>query len=222
MAVATLIDLDGVLVDSTYHRVLAWYRAFHRHGLIVPAADIHRHIGLAEAGLLDTLVEVTGQVSREDIRATQAEFFRRTVAEIEPLPEAAELIADLTALGHVVMVHSFAGEAEIRHLLDRIAPDLDVQVVSGEEHGIDPLGDSMRELGATSANAIIGTPAACIAAARAGALPIAVLTAGCARDELQESGAMHVFTALASLRRWLGIDDGRARSMSRGSVVPTA
>jgi beta-phosphoglucomutase-like phosphatase (HAD superfamily) len=221
MAVATMIDLDGVLVDSTYHRVLAWYRAFHRHGLIVPAADIHRHIGLAEAGLLDTLVDVTSHVSREDIRATQAEFFRRTVAEIEPLPEAAELIGDLSALGHRIYVHSFAGEAEIRHLLDRVAPDMDLEVICGDEEGLDAFAEPLRDATTTSINAIVGTPAACLAGARAGAHPIAVLTAGCARDELSESGAMHVFTALGSLRRWLGIDDGRSRSLSRGSIIPT-
>ncbi len=220
MAVATMIDLDGVLVDSTYHRVLAWCRAFHRHGLIVPASAIHRHIGLAESSLLDVLASATGTVSREDVLATQAEYFRRTVAEIEPLPDGAELIEDLLALGHHVIVHSFAGEAEIRHLLDRVAPDLQVQIVSGDD-AIDPFADAMREAGATTANAIVGTPAACIAAGRAGALPIAVLSAGCARDELADSGAMQVFTSLGSLRRWLAMRDGRVRALSRGGAVPT-
>src|SRR5688500_10272384 len=31
-----LLDIDGTLVDSTYHHALAWHRAFARHDITLP------------------------------------------------------------------------------------------------------------------------------------------------------------------------------------------
>src|SRR4051794_41881653 len=40
-----IFDVDGTLVDSTYHHALAWQRAFRAHELTVPMWRIHREIG---------------------------------------------------------------------------------------------------------------------------------------------------------------------------------
>jgi beta-phosphoglucomutase-like phosphatase (HAD superfamily) len=46
MATAAILDVDGILVDTNYQHSVAWYRAFRRHGVTLPAWRIHRHIGM--------------------------------------------------------------------------------------------------------------------------------------------------------------------------------
>ena len=41
-----VLDIDGTLLDSTYHHTVAWQRALRAHGYDVPCAHIHRQIGL--------------------------------------------------------------------------------------------------------------------------------------------------------------------------------
>ncbi|GMA86489.1 hypothetical protein GCM10025868_17390 [Angustibacter aerolatus] len=43
---AALLDVDGTLVDSNYHHVIAWSRAFARHDLHPSLWQIHRAIGM--------------------------------------------------------------------------------------------------------------------------------------------------------------------------------
>ena len=31
-----ILDIDGTLVDTNYHHAVAWYRAFHAHGFVLP------------------------------------------------------------------------------------------------------------------------------------------------------------------------------------------
>ena len=39
---ATILDVDGTLVDTNYHHAIAWDRAFARHDTYVPLWRIHR------------------------------------------------------------------------------------------------------------------------------------------------------------------------------------
>src|SRR3712207_1066445 len=48
-----VIDVDGTLLDSSYHHTIAWARAFEHVGKTVPLWRIHRHIGMGG----DLLVE---------------------------------------------------------------------------------------------------------------------------------------------------------------------
>ena len=41
-----LLDVDGTLIDSTYHHAIAWHRAFRDHGIDLPMWRIHRAIGM--------------------------------------------------------------------------------------------------------------------------------------------------------------------------------
>ena len=43
---ASLVDIDGTLVDSNYQHALAWFRAFRSHRVVRPLWEIHRHIGM--------------------------------------------------------------------------------------------------------------------------------------------------------------------------------
>src|SRR5438045_2879319 len=41
-----VLDIDGTLVDTNYHHVIAWDRAFRRHEVAVPLWRVHRAIGM--------------------------------------------------------------------------------------------------------------------------------------------------------------------------------
>ena len=62
---AFLFDLDGTLVDSVYHHVLAWREALETEGIELSVWRIHRKIGMSGGlftnMLLDHLDEVGGR-----------------------------------------------------------------------------------------------------------------------------------------------------------------
>ena len=41
-----VLDVDGTLIDSSYHHALAWSRAFSQCDVTVPVWRIHRSIGM--------------------------------------------------------------------------------------------------------------------------------------------------------------------------------
>src|SRR5207248_7502082 len=95
MAVAVL-DIDGTLVDTNYHHAIAWYRAFRRHGIVLPVWRIHRHIGMGGDQLVEALTDARTERERgDDVRAAEAELYVELIDEVEPFDGAHGLIADL-------------------------------------------------------------------------------------------------------------------------------
>jgi beta-phosphoglucomutase-like phosphatase (HAD superfamily) len=93
---AVLLDVDGTLIDANYQHALAWYRAFHRHGIVLPVWRIHRHVGMGGDQLVPALVgRETDEEQGDRIRDTRDELYRDLIGEVEPLEGARELIVDL-------------------------------------------------------------------------------------------------------------------------------
>lgn len=42
MSTAAILDIDGTLVDTNYHHVIAWSRAFRARNVKLPIWRIHR------------------------------------------------------------------------------------------------------------------------------------------------------------------------------------
>ena len=93
---AVLFDIDGTLVDSTYHHAIAWQRAFDRHDLPIPLWRIHRTVGMGGDKLVG---EVAGDEVERDLgdalRDAWKEEYVELKAEVDPLPGAAELVRRL-------------------------------------------------------------------------------------------------------------------------------
>src|SRR5690349_21498234 len=64
-----IFDLDGTLLDSSYHHTIAWSRALLTHDVRVPAWRIHRAIGMGGDRLV---AEVAGQ----DVEARHGDAIR--------------------------------------------------------------------------------------------------------------------------------------------------
>src|ERR1700759_2513739 len=118
MAIA-ILDIDGTLVDTNYQHALGWYRAFRRHGIVLPVWRIHRHIGMGGDQLIQALTdEQTEEELGDEIRETEGELYFELIDEVEPMEGARELISELGERGHIVVLASSAKEQEVEHYLD--------------------------------------------------------------------------------------------------------
>jgi phosphoglycolate phosphatase-like HAD superfamily hydrolase len=206
-----LFDLDGTLVDSVYQHVLAWREALEAEGIDISIWRIHRKIGMSGGLLTDMLLRETGwriDLERsERLRHLHAAAFRRRSACIRPLPGARELLAYLTyseipwAIGTSGRMETARPVLESLELdLDQIPivtrdqvryakPDPDVFLAAAARLGvgletITIVGDSVWDM---------------LAAQRARALGVGLLSGGYSEDELERAGAYRVYADPADL-----------------------
>jgi HAD superfamily hydrolase (TIGR01509 family) len=217
---AAILDVDGTLVDTNYQHAIAWYRAFRRHGVVLPVWRIHRHIGMGG----DQLVEALGgaELDRErgdDVRAAEKELYMELIGEVEPLEGARELIERLKERGHAIVLASSAKAEEVDHYLDLLeARELaDGWTTSADVEATKPEPDlvhaAMEKAGAGGGSdpppgggaVLVGDSTwDCEAAKRAGIETVGVLTGGFSEQELRDAGAAVVFESIPSLCEHLG------------------
>lgn len=208
MVATAILDIDGTLVDTNYQHALAWYRAFRRHGMILPVWRIHRHIGMGGDQVVQALTdERTEREKGDDIRATEKECYFEMIHEAEPMDGARDLIEQLRRRGHTIVLASSAKPEEVEHYLDLLdARELaDAWTTSGDVEATKPEPDLVKAAlergGGPAQDAVMvgDTPWDVKAAARAGVRTVAVLTGGFAIEELEESGAAAVFETVREL-----------------------
>jgi HAD superfamily hydrolase (TIGR01509 family) len=213
-APAFVFDLDGTLVDSVYQHVLAWREALEAAGIELAVWRIHRRIGMSGGLLVNALVRETGhRVTAEDVTRLQehhARAYARQVAQVRPLPGATELLAYLSragvrwaiatsgrleSAGPVLALLDLPADAIVitRDQVERAKPDPDLFLAAARRLGVDihdaiVVGDSIWDL---------------LAARRARALGVGVLSGGYGQDELERAGAYRVYQDPADLLRHL-------------------
>jgi len=207
MAVAVL-DIDGTLVDTNYQHAISWYRAFRRHGIVLPIWRVHRHIGMGGDQVVKALTdERTDREQGDEIRASEKELYLEAIEEVEPMEGSRELIEELRRRKHAVVLASSAKEDEVEHYLKLLdATELaDAWTTSADVEATKPEPDLVKAAlervdGSAQAAVMVGdTPWDVHAARKAGVPTIAVLTGGFAIEELRESGAVEVFESVAEL-----------------------
>jgi HAD superfamily hydrolase (TIGR01509 family) len=200
---AFVFDLDGTLIDSVYQHALAWREALEGVGMELSVWRIHRRIGMS-GGL--TVAELSREIGvtldrdrAEQLDRLHVEAFARRRDEVRPLPGADSLLQALTendvrwaiatsgrnrpareALGCIAV------EPEILITRDDVArakPEPDLFLAAAERLDVRPedtyvVGDSVWDL---------------LAAQRARALGIGVLSGGYSRQELEVAGAYRVY-----------------------------
>jgi HAD superfamily hydrolase (TIGR01509 family) len=207
---AFLFDLDGTLMDSVYHHVLAWQEALARDGIHLSVWRIHRRIGMSGGLLANAMLREIGRpVTADDadlLRRYHAEAYAPRLAQVRPLPGAVELLATLTQLGvpwsiaTSGYIESAAPMIEMlgvpdgvpvvtRDQVEHAKPDPDLFLAAAERLGADieesvVVGDSVWDL---------------LAARRARALGVGLLSGGYGEDELARAGAYRVYQDPADL-----------------------
>jgi HAD superfamily hydrolase (TIGR01509 family) len=211
---AFLFDLDGTLVDSVYQHVLAWQAALEQGGIELSVWRIHRKIGMSGGLFANDLLRETGREVTPEEAALLRKFHAEAYAErshlIRPLPGAKELLSRLSGAG-VPWAIATSGYLETaspvldllgvpeevpvitRDEVERAKPDPDLFLAASERLGVEisnsiVVGDSIWDL---------------LAARRARALGVGVLSGGYGTDELERAGAYRVYEDPADLLRHL-------------------
>jgi HAD superfamily hydrolase (TIGR01509 family) len=207
---AFLFDLDGTLVDSVYQHVLAWREALESVGIELSVWRIHRRIGMSGGLFINALFRETGRELEPEqaaqIRRVHAETYARQVSQVRPLPGARELLAYLTRTGVPWAIGTSGRMESAKPNLDMLAipagvpivtrdqvehakPDPDLFLAGAERLGVPidesiVVGDSVWDL---------------LAARRARALGVGLLSGGYGEEELERAGAYRVYQDPADL-----------------------
>jgi len=216
-----LFDLDGTLVDSVYQHVLAWREALAAEGIELSVWRIHRRIGMSGGLLVNMLLRETGlELSAERIerlRRAHAEAYLRRVSDVRPLPGARALLAALTDAAIPWAIATSGRMESAGPALAKLGVDpLRVAVVTRDQvRHAKPDPDlflaAASRLGVAIESATVVGDAVwdMLAARRARALGIGVLSGGYGEDELARAGAYRVFEDPADLLEHLDEVGGR-------------
>lgn len=213
-SLAFLFDLDGTLVDSVYQHVLAWREALEAVGIPLSVWRIHRRIGMSGGLLLRALLRETGrEVGPEEVAEIQrrhAEAFARWQHQVRPLPGARELLAALTRLGVPWAIATSAQRAVAQPMVDLLGLGPEVPLVTREDvRYAKPDPDlflaAAKRLGVPIAACVVVGDSVwdLLAARRAGALGVGLLSGGYGREELERAGAYRIYEDPADLLRHL-------------------
>jgi HAD superfamily hydrolase (TIGR01549 family) len=201
---AFLFDFDGTLIDSVYQHVIAWREALQEVGVSLPVWKLHRRIGMSGGLFVTALLRELGTTLEADklarVSELHAESYRRQFPSVEALPGAAELLAELSAQGVPWAIATSGAERSARPGLallglgddvplitrDQVRyakPDPDLFLAAAELIGVEiadstVVGDSVWDL---------------MAARRARALGVGLLSGGYGREELIYGGAYRVY-----------------------------
>ena len=203
-----LFDIDGTLVDSTYHHAMCWHRAFTRLGHDLTVNRLHRLIGmggdrLVAAAAGDEVEERDGDALRD----AWAEEYAEVADRVRPVPGAADSVRRLVDEGYVV-ARAAAGEREfaekaiddlgIEDVVTELTTSSDAEESKPDPELIETTWSRAREEHGTERALLVGdTPYDVESAHRAGIPCIAVLTGGF--DEGELSGAEAVIEDVSDL-----------------------
>jgi HAD superfamily hydrolase (TIGR01549 family) len=211
---AFLFDLDGTIVDSVYQHVLAWREALEDAGIELSVWRIHRRIGMSGGLFVNALLRETGQKLSADavmrIQRLHEDVYLRLANQVRPLPGAVDLLAHLSAIGVPWAVATSGRMRSARPGLDLLSippavpvitrdqvthakPDPDLFLAAADRLGVEithsvVVGDSIWDM---------------LAARRARALGVGLLSGGYGQDELERAGAYRVYQDPADLMRHL-------------------
>ena len=198
---ATLLDVDGTLVDSNDAHALAWVRAFEDAGVRVDPDHVRRSIGRGGDKLMPAVSGI-----REDspegqaISARRAEIFKGTyLPRLSAFPRARDLVAAVKARGLTTVTASSAKKDELQGLLRvaGVAALLDAVTSSddAEESKPDPdiLRAALERVRVAPAEAVMlgDTPYDVEAANRSGVEMIALRCGGWRDEDLRGAVAIY-------------------------------
>lgn len=216
-----LFDLDGTLVDSVYDHVLAWHDALQEEGIDVSVWRLHRKIGMSGGLFTKALARETGREFGPEVlkrlRLLHMKYYSARSGHTRALPGARELLVHLSdngipwaiatsgrieTAGPVLKILGVEAEKHViitRDLVRYAKPDPDLFLAAAEKLGVDietacVVGDSIWDM---------------LAARRARALGIGLLSGGYGTEELERAGAYRVYEDPADLLAHLDEVGGR-------------
>ena len=199
-----LFDLDGTLVDSVYQHVLAWQEALEGIGVSLPNWFIHRKVGMSGGLVINSFQQETGRtLSKPEIAKVQklhGERFLARLHEVKALPGASELLQTLTKAGVRWAIATSGNRGPAEKLLELIPVGKDTTLITHAEvqHAKPDPDLFLAAADRLSANiehcVVVGDSIwDLLAARRARALGVGLLSGGYGEDELTRAGAYRVY-----------------------------
>lgn len=208
-APAFVFDLDGTLVDSVYQHVFAWQRALAEVHISIPVWRVHRRIGMGSDLLAAAVLRESGHrltdVERDRLTALHGRFYAELSPSVQPLPGARELLDRLDELGLAWGIATSGAKQETAPVLKMLGVH-DRPVVTGDDV---PFAKPDPHLFLAGAQAVGVAPSVAVvvgdstwdmlAARRAGAVGVGLLTGGFSASELIEGHAFRTYSDPADL-----------------------
>ena len=221
MQTAFLFDLDGTLVDSVYQHVLAWREALETEGIDLSVWRVHRKIGMS-GGLLTNILLRETQVDIDPARVERlqrlhAEAYKRNLANVRPLPGAIALLTALT-IAEIPWAIATSGRLETAApVLEKLGVDLirtpvitrDQVKFAKPEPDLFIAAAARLDVRIETASVVGDSVWDMLAATRARALGIGLLSGGYGLEELERAGAYRVYEDPADLLKHLDEVGGR-------------
>lgn len=209
---AVLFDVDGTLVDSNFHHVVAWHRAFLDVDREVPCWRILGLIGRSGSDVVSILLgDELADAHGDQVKKLHTRYFLDSASLVRPLPGARELLEAIAELGWRSVLATSAGEEELAVLRDALdAEDLICAVTSSsdaEESKPDPdiVASALERIEAQPSEAIfLGDTVWDVQAGRRAGVPTAaVLCGGIPREALEHAGAAAIYAGPLEVRAHL-------------------
>lgn len=203
-----VFDVDGTLVDSSYHHLIAWSRAFAAVGVQVPSCKLHACMGmggdkLVAAAAGDAVEHAVG----DDVRDRWRTEYDGLLGEVRAFPDAVSTLEAFRHAGLSVVLATSGNEDHIERTLEilELGRDDFPLVSSADVDETKPAGDlidlAMDTVGGNH-GVLIGDTVWDVHAGEKADLPVlCVLTGGIAEQRLREAGAVRVFDDVAALGR---------------------
>ena len=209
-----LFDLDGTLVDSVYQHVLAWKEALDKEGIDLSVWRIHRRIGMSGAY---SPTCSSGKLVLKSVRSVSNVFVKGTPrltfgsSSGAPSPGARELLDYLTenespwAVATSGRMETAKLNLEALGIDPALVPVVTRDQVKYAKPDPDLFLAAADRLGAKIEHAVVIGDAIwdMLAARRARALGVGLLSGGYGQEELERAGAARVYEDPADLLRHL-------------------
>ena len=211
---AFIFDLDGTLVDSVYQHVLSWREALECCGIELAVWRIHRRVGMSSGLFANALLRETGHPVTselaEQLQRAHADAYARQVGQVRPLPGTKDLLGLLAGQGIPWAIATSGRIDSARPTLEHLGVGRDVPVITRDQvqHAKpDPdlfVAAADRLKVDVAATIVVGDSVwDQLAARRARALGIGLLSGGYGQDELERAGAYRVYQDPLDLLRHL-------------------
>lgn len=204
---SVLLDVDGTMIDSSYHMAVAWSRAFDDHGLHCEMWQIHRTIGMGGDHLVAHLTsqDVEDRLG-DQLRDGWEEHYLELVDEVRAVDGAKELVLALRKAGLKVALASSSPEKLTEKALEMLGlttDDFDAVTTSSDADSAKPDPDILQvaldRVGGKHP-VVIGDSTWDVEAAKGiDAKTITVRSGGFGADELTEAGAVLVVDTVKDL-----------------------
>jgi phosphoglycolate phosphatase-like HAD superfamily hydrolase len=202
-----VFDVDGTLVDSSYHHLIAWSRAFSAVGVTVPAWRLHRCMGMGGDQLVAAVAgERVERAVGDEVRDRWRSGYDELLAEVRPFPDAVATLEAFRWAGVEVVLATSGNKSHLDRTLEilELAWDEYPVVSSADVDRTKPAPDLVdRAVEAVNGNValLVGDTVWDVQAGdRAGVPVLGVLSGGVGRAALQEAGAFRIFEDVAELR----------------------